>query len=228
MTPSGTLVAVGARAGYPQLTVPAGYDLDGTKTFNPENISFTGTAYSDDTLLAIGYAYEQATQLRRPPSFTNPSLWRCVPGSAFMPRACAPGEPPTETPVAGDVTGEVPATLALTVSPSTDLGVFTPGVAREYTASLAANVISTAGNAALSVADPSQTATGHLVNGAFALPRPLLIAGAPLPATVKTWSAPVSNDPLTIEVRQPIGATDALRTGRYSKTLVFTLSTTAP
>jgi hypothetical protein len=38
----------------------------------------------------------------------------------------------------------------------------------------------------------------------------------------------VSNDPVSIEVRQAIGATDPLRTGIYSKTLVFTLSTTSP
>ena len=42
------------------------------------------------------------------------------------------------------------------------------------------------------------------------------------------WTAPVSNDPVTITFRQHIGATDALRTGAYSKTLTFTLSTTTP
>ena len=43
-----------------------------------------------------------------------------------------------------------------------------------------------------------------------------------------TWAAPVSNDPVTIGFKQHIGATDALRTGAYSKTLTFTLSTTTP
>jgi hypothetical protein len=33
---------------------------------------------------------------------------------------------------------------------------------------------------------------------------------------------------VTIGFRQPIGSTDALRTGTYSKTLTFTLSTTTP
>jgi hypothetical protein len=33
---------------------------------------------------------------------------------------------------------------------------------------------------------------------------------------------------VTISVKQPIGSTDALRTGTYSKTLTFTLSTTTP
>ena len=41
-------------------------------------------------------------------------------------------------------------------------------------------------------------------------------------------SAPVSNDPVTIGLRQSIAATDALRSGTYAKTLTFTLSTTAP
>jgi amidase len=85
-----TLTGIADRAGYPQLTVPAGYDLDATKTFNPVNVSFVGTAYSEATLLADAYAYEQATNLRLAPSFTNPSLWRCVPGSAFAPHSCPP------------------------------------------------------------------------------------------------------------------------------------------
>ncbi len=38
----------------------------------------------------------------------------------------------------------------------------------------------------------------------------------------------MSNDPVTIGLEQAIGATDALRTGTYSKTLTFTLSTTSP
>ena len=38
----------------------------------------------------------------------------------------------------------------------------------------------------------------------------------------------MSNDPVTIGLKQSIGATDPLRTGTYSKTLTFTLSTTAP
>jgi Asp-tRNA(Asn)/Glu-tRNA(Gln) amidotransferase A subunit family amidase len=87
LTPSGTLTGTGARAGYPQLTIPAGYDPQGRA---PVNVSFNGTAYSEATLLALGYAYEQATNLRQPPSEINPSLWRCVPGSAFAPRSCAP------------------------------------------------------------------------------------------------------------------------------------------
>lgn len=55
----------GARAEYPSLTVPAGYrGSDG----QPFNITFLGRSWSEPTLIGYGYAYERATQLRRPPS----------------------------------------------------------------------------------------------------------------------------------------------------------------
>ena len=61
------------------------------------------------------------------------------------------------------------------------------------------------------------------MNGTFALPQPLQVKIAP-----GTWGGPVSNGTSTITFTQPIAATDALRTGAYTKTLVFTLSTTSP
>ena len=118
----------------------------------------------------------------------------------------------------GDVGGTVPATLSLTLGAPASFGAFTPGEAKTYTASTTANVISTAGDAALGVSDP-----GHLTNGSFSLPQPLQVA-----FSRSTWTAPVSNDPVAITFTQAIGATDALRTGNYSKTLTFTLSTTTP
>jgi hypothetical protein len=140
--------------------------------------------------------------------------------------------------VPGDVGGTVPATLSLTLGPAASFGPFTPGVAKEYVAGTTANVISTAGDATLSVADPSSTATGHLVNGAFSLPQPLQaqantgafapVGGSSNPTVLWNWMAPVSNDPVTLGFKQAIGANDALRTGTYSKTLTFTLSTTTP
>jgi levanase len=132
----------------------------------------------------------------------------------------------TSTP--GNVGGTVPATLSLTLGAAPSFGAFQPGVARTYTTSTTANVISTAGDAALTVSDPSSSHTGHLVNGAFFLPQPLQVAGTELPATVKTWAQPVSNDVVNVPFSQSIAATDALRTGSYSKTLTFTLSTTTP
>jgi predicted dienelactone hydrolase len=123
----------------------------------------------------------------------------------------------------GAVGGTVPATLSLTLGPAASFGAFTPGVNQTYEASMTATVVSSAGDATLTVADPSPFATGHLVNGTFSLPQPLQGLG-----TVKTYTGPVSNDRVTITFKQPIAATDALRTGTYSKTLTFTLSTTAP
>ena len=38
----------------------------------------------------------------------------------------------------------------------------------------------------------------------------------------------MSNDAVALEFKQSIGASDALRTGNYAKTLTFTLSTTTP
>jgi hypothetical protein len=117
----------------------------------------------------------------------------------------------------GAVGGTVPATLSLTVGPAS-FGAFTPGVEREYVATSAASVTSTAGDAALSVSDP-----GRLSNGAFSLPQPLRVE-----LSKSAWNGPVSNDAETVTSRQAIGATDALRTGTYSRTLTFTLSTTTP
>jgi len=138
--------------------------------------------------------------------------------------------------------GTVPATLALSLGAPASFGSFTPGVGKDYDASVAADVLSTAGDAALSVADTSGNAPGHLVNGSFSLPSALQsqasspaagpgnafapVSGSPL--GLLSWSAPVSHDPVTIGLRQTIGANDALRTGSYSKTLTFTLSTTTP
>ncbi len=128
----------------------------------------------------------------------------------------------------GGAGGTVAPTLVLALGGGGQFPPFTPGVARTYAASLSADVLSTAGDAVLTVSDPSADAPGRLVNGAFALAQPLQVAGSPLPATVKSWPAPVSHDPVTIALSQTIGANEALRTGAYTKTLTFTLSTTAP
>jgi len=156
--------------------------------------------------------------------------------------ALAPGEAVVVTPRYGEteqtagIGATVPATLALAVGSATSFGTFAPGVDRSYEASTTAAVISTAGNATLSVSDPSPNAPGHLVNGAFALSEPLEAradarAFAPLGTgalPLLAYTGPVSNDAVTIGLRQHIGADQPLRTGAYGKTLTFTLSTTAP
>ena len=66
---SGTASAPGpstvtAVAGYPHITVPAGF-FRGL----PVGVSFFGRAWSEPTLIKIAYAYEQSTRHRRPPTF---------------------------------------------------------------------------------------------------------------------------------------------------------------
>ena len=53
-----------AVAGYPHITVPAGFAKG-----LPCGISFVGKAWSEPTLIAMAYAYEQASRRRRPPSY---------------------------------------------------------------------------------------------------------------------------------------------------------------
>ncbi len=108
----------------------------------------------------------------------------------------------------------MPAVLRLDLNPTVSFGGFVPGVARDYAASVAGTVTSTAGDATLAVADSTGDRPGHLVNGSFMLPQPLLVQDASgvfavLPATVKSYSGPVSNDPVTVNFKQSIGVTDA-------------------
>jgi amidase len=65
--------SIGAKAGYPSITVPAGY-LAGNR--RPFNITFLGGAWSEPALIGYAHDYEQATRLRRPPSAVNPTLLR--------------------------------------------------------------------------------------------------------------------------------------------------------
>jgi len=58
---SSTLPAI---AGYPHLTVPMG-QVQGL----PVGLSFVGPAWSEARLLALGYAYEQASHARKPPTY---------------------------------------------------------------------------------------------------------------------------------------------------------------
>jgi hypothetical protein len=68
------------------------------------------------------------------------------------------------------------------------------------------------------VSDP-----GHLANGAFTLPEPLRVT-----LSKSAWSGPTTDEGVTVGFQQRVKRTDALRTGSYSRTLTFTLSTTSP
>jgi len=124
--------------------------------------------------------------------------------------------------------GEVPAVLSVTLSGPVSFGTMTPGVDREYSATTTAHVTTTAATAMLTVSDRSDTEPGHLVNGTYTLPSPLKVAGSPLPATLKTYTGPVTHNDVTIGFTQAIAETDSLRAGTYRKALTFTLSTTEP
>lgn len=74
---SGAASTLPAIAGYPIITVPAGL-VHGL----PVGLSFIGTAWSDAKLLDLAYAWEQATQMYRTPTYaavdfaTNPDVPR--------------------------------------------------------------------------------------------------------------------------------------------------------
>ena len=79
----------GARAGYPTVMVPNGY---AAATRRPTALSFLGTAYSEGTLLALAYDFEQAAkpyEAWKPVSAVNPTLYRCV-DRKDAPADCAP------------------------------------------------------------------------------------------------------------------------------------------
>lgn len=61
---SGSFTSAAAVAGYPHITVPAGF-VHGL----PCGISFVGGAWSEAKLIAMAYAYEQAAMQRRPPTY---------------------------------------------------------------------------------------------------------------------------------------------------------------
>jgi amidase len=80
---------IGAKAGYPTISIPAGYQAANRWPFS---ISFLGQAWSEPTLMGYAYDYEQATKLRQPPSVINPSLFNCtvVTTSSHSDDSCAP------------------------------------------------------------------------------------------------------------------------------------------
>jgi amidase len=61
---TGGFSTLSAVAGYPHVTVPAGY-VQGL----PVGISFFGAAYSEPRLISLAYSFEQASKLRRAPKF---------------------------------------------------------------------------------------------------------------------------------------------------------------
>ena len=87
LSPTAATAEAGARAGYPQITVPAGYDPIRRR---PVNVSFTGPAGDDAELIAFAHAYERAAKVRRTPSEVNPATWHCVAPIRYVRRTCPP------------------------------------------------------------------------------------------------------------------------------------------
>ena len=77
----GSYSSLPAISGYPHLTVPMGQ-----VTGLPVNISFIGPAWSEARLLALGYAFEQATHARFDPSFLPNLAARPEVAKAYDPR----------------------------------------------------------------------------------------------------------------------------------------------
>jgi len=73
--------AAPAKAGFPSVTVPGGFiTAITTPPVNdppingpfPQTVTFSGPAFSEPRLIGLGYAFEQATHYRVPPSHTPP------------------------------------------------------------------------------------------------------------------------------------------------------------
>ena len=55
--------AIGAKAGYPSVIVPAGYTAAGA----PVGLTYLGRAWSEPTLIRLAHAFERGTGHRRSP-----------------------------------------------------------------------------------------------------------------------------------------------------------------
>jgi amidase len=65
--PGAAGAAIAAKAGYPSVQVPAGFISAAAGPATPLGATFTGRAWSEPVLLRLAYAFEQASQARRPP-----------------------------------------------------------------------------------------------------------------------------------------------------------------
>ena len=181
MVPNGNAIAGFAdRAGYPVLTIPAGYGATASGAgHNPIGVTFIGTAFSEAELLADAYALEQATNVRLAPSFTNPSMWRCVPGSTFFTgELCNPGDrllvpSPTDTPTETPTETAIPTPTDTPTATVTDTATETPTATPADTATATATATATV----------TATATASATSTATDTPIPPTATSTPVPPT---------------------------------------------
>ena len=190
----------GAGPGIPTVVFPAGVNDHG----QPINLQLLGRAWDDDKLVGMAYAFEQLAN---------------ADGKGHVAADHGAGAAGRHRDRAARVGGTVPATLSLTLGAPATFGAFTPGVAKDYTASTTANVISTAGDAALTVSRPGPPDERHVraavAAGGRVLRRRLDGAGLQRPGDDRVQAA---------RSARPTRCAPAA----YSKTLTFTLSTTTP
>ncbi len=95
-------VSQGARAGYPQITIPMGYNESQRRALY---VYVHANAYKERDLLGVAYVIEQATKKRKPASEVNPSMYRCaktIPAPPYAARGgCNPDYPSTMALIGG-------------------------------------------------------------------------------------------------------------------------------
>ncbi|MBE2314995.1 hypothetical protein DVA67_003350 [Solirubrobacter sp. CPCC 204708] len=208
-------------------SMPSSWAVDGSL---PESDFLAAGLWPDDAQslsapgsAVIAHGLNTAGTSRQAVFAMNP-LYRAIPErewpmlAAALNWSAAGPDVVSEALATGVVSGTVPATLSLSLGAAATFPPFVPGVEEDYEAGTTAKVISTAGDAALSVSQP-----GHMTNGAFTLAEPLRVS-----FSKAAWTGPVSNESVDVTFRQRIKRTDPLRTGTYSRTVTFTLSTTSP
>ncbi|PJJ61676.1 amidase family protein [Compostimonas suwonensis] len=166
---SGT-TGVGARAGYPSVSVPSGYLAANQR---PSAVVFLGTAWSEASLLALAYDFEQAADAWRSPFDVNPSLFRCTElyGPSDWDASCT-GEFSLVEP-SGEPTPE--PTVEPTTEPTTEPTVepTTEPTEEPTTAPVTSTTSGSAGGSGESLAN-----TGTELAGAIAIGAALLAAGS--------------------------------------------------
>jgi amidase len=72
----GSNAGLSAQTGFPAINVPVGFTASGF----PIGVELLGRHFAEPTIIALAYAFEQATRHRKPPAFAGPPTTR--PGSA--------------------------------------------------------------------------------------------------------------------------------------------------